>query len=925
MRPIKLIVSAFGPYASETVLELDKLGSSGLYLITGDTGAGKTSIFDAITFALYGEASGSDRQPAMLRSKYAEADVPTYVELTFLYNDKTYTVRRNPEYERPARRGGGTTTEKADAWLTLPDGNVVTKIKEVDRAIREVLGVDRAQFSQIAMIAQGDFRELLRADTKQRQAIFREIFQTGVYQKLQDALKAEAKTLRDRCDSDRAGIAQYIDGLTCAADDPDAEGLALAKKNELPLAELQMLMEGIAARDAAQLTACGEELAELSEQLEAVHTRIGRGAETARARAALTKAEQAVEMQKVRLEVRRQELQQAESRKPKLEGIEAAAAAIDGQLPRYAELENLQQNHALLSRRVDGQQAKEKEWAALLEQRREELAAMRRREQELAPAEAQKEKYLAEEARRTEEKSRLDGLQQAADSYSRLLFEADKAKEAYRKASAEAEEQENIYRRADKAFLDNQAGILAEGLEDGKPCPVCGSIHHPQPAQREAHAPSEAELKQLRAVFEKAQEAHRQAAGHAAAANAAAEQQGRTLNEGLQAQFGRTVAAEQLEEVCAWMDKRRGALEQDIQICRKEAARMEQLMHRRSELLKNIPIAEDTLERLENELHTLRADLAADKSRREEIGLRVEEVGRSLTYPSRAAAEAAKADRLAARKAILDGIDRAEEAVVTCEKELAALEGQIAQLKELLAKAEDIDLTAEEALAERYALQQKMVQQNQRILHLRLENNRTAMERIGKKAEELGKTEEKLAWVRTLADTAGGTLAGKDKIMLETFIQMTYFDRIIHRANTRFMVMSGGQYELKRRKEALTGRGQNGLELDVIDHYNGTERSVRTLSGGEAFKASLSLALGLSDEIQASAGGIRLDTMFVDEGFGSLDEESLAQAMQALRSLTEGQRLVGIISHVGELKEKIDRQIVVTKAPTGGSRAEIRV
>ncbi|MBR4875529.1 MAG: SMC family ATPase, partial [Clostridia bacterium] len=408
-------------------------------------------------------------------------------------------------------------------------------------------------------------------------------------------------------------------------------------------------------------------------------------------------------------------------------------------------------------------------------------------------------------------------------------------------------------------------------------------------------------------------------------ANAAAEQQGRMLNEGLQAQFGRTVASEQMEELCVWMEKRRSTLEQDILTCRKETARMEQLMARRAELLKNIPMAEETLDRLEEGLQTLRTDLAADNSRREEIGLRMEEVSKSLTYPGRAAAEQAKVEQLAVRKTILDGIDSAEGAVVACEKELAALEGQIAQLKELLAKAEDIDLTAEEALAERYALQQKMVQQNQRILHLRLENNRTAMERIGKKAEELGKTEEKLAWVRTLADTAGGTLAGKDKIMLETFIQMTYFDRIIHRANTRFMVMSGGQYELKRRKEALTGRGQNGLELDVIDHYNGTERSVRTLSGGEAFKASLSLALGLSDEIQASAGGIRLDTMFVDEGFGSLDEESLAQAMQALRSLTEGQRLVGIISHVGELKEKIDRQIVVTKAPTGGSRAEIRV
>ena len=193
------------------------------------------------------------------------------------------------------------------------------------------------------------------------------------------------------------------------------------------------------------------------------------------------------------------------------------------------------------------------------------------------------------------------------------------------------------------------------------------------------------------------------------------------------------------------------------------------------------------------------------------------------------------------------------------------------------------------------------------------------------RSAELQKLEEKWAFVQSLSNTANGNLAGKEKIMLETYIQMTYFDRIIRRANLRFLVMSGGQYELKRRREASGSRSQSGLELDVIDHYNGTERSVRTLSGGESFQASLSLALGLSDEVQSSAGGIRLDTMFVDEGFGSLDEESLQQAVRALSSLTEGNRLVGIISHVGELKEKIDRQILVKKDREGGSRVEILV
>ena len=207
----------------------------------------------------------------------------------------------------------------------------------------------------------------------------------------------------------------------------------------------------------------------------------------------------------------------------------------------------------------------------------------------------------------------------------------------------------------------------------------------------------------------------------------------------------------------------------------------------------------------------------------------------------------------------------------------------------------------------------------------RLSSNAAVKKKIEEKSGELTSLEERWAWVKALSNTANGNITGKEKVMLETYIQMTYFDRILVRANRRLLSMTGGQYELVRRQVADNNRSQSGLELDVIDHYNGTQRSVKTLSGGESFKASLSLALGLSDEVQSSAGGIRLDTMFVDEGFGSLDEESLQQAIRTLAELGEGNRLVGIISHVGELKEKIDRQIVVTKAKTGGSRAEIRV
>ena len=243
----------------------------------------------------------------------------------------------------------------------------------------------------------------------------------------------------------------------------------------------------------------------------------------------------------------------------------------------------------------------------------------------------------------------------------------------------------------------------------------------------------------------------------------------------------------------------------------------------------------------------------------------------------------------------------------------------------MLESGQKVDIQAQQQRSDELTRQRSEAAQAQKTIHARLVTNKTALENMQEKAADLEKLEKRYTWVRALSNTVNGNLAGKEKVALETYIQMTFFDRILQRANVRLLVMSGGQYELKRRREAENNRSQSGLELDVIDHYNGSQRSVKSLSGGESFKASLSLALGLSDEIQSAAGGIRLDTMFVDEGFGSLDEESLQQAIRALTGLTEGNRLVGIISHVAELKEKIDKQIVVTKDKSGGSRVEILV
>lgn len=588
MRPLNLTMSAFGPYAGRTTVDFSVLGTSGLYLITGDTGAGKTTIFDAITYALYGEASGESRESSMLRSKYATPETPTFVELTFLNGGKTYTVRRNPEYTRPKTRGTGTTVQKADAELTMPDGRIITKARDVTAAVTDIVGVDREQFARIAMIAQGEFRKLLLAQTDERKAIFRQIFHTGQYQALQNRLKEEAAALDRQCGELEAGLRQAAGSIRCDA----PETLPDALNTDALLAALDTLLHA----DEAALTQAQAEHAETETQREQVLSDLGKAEALEAARGKLAEAESAWTEA------------QAE--------MKAAQAALDTATASQPEIQSRRQG---ITRLED---------------------ALRRYEQ-------------------------LDTL----------------------RAQAEAERKRLAQKRSD---LDA------------------------------AHARTDAAAKALE-----------------------------------------TVRAEQLQRQ-----------------------------------------------------------------------------------------------------------------ISTCDA--------------------------------------------------RLEQNRAARTAIDTRRQQHAAVRARWQWVHALAATANGAVPGKEKIMLETYIQTAYFDRILGRANTRLLIMSGGQYELRRCARAGDNRSQTGLELEVIDHYNGTARSVKTLSGGETFAASLSLALGLSDEVQATAGGVQLEAMFVDEGFGSLDSEALQQALAALVGVSGGSRIVGIISHVAELKDRIDRQIIVTKDRSGGSRVQVQ-
>lgn len=1322
MKPKKLVISAFGPYADRMELDFERLGGGGLYLITGDTGAGKTTIFDAITFALYGEASGEVRKGDMFRSKYAKPEVRTFVELTFTYQGKDYTVKRNPEYLRPKDRGQGMTMEKANAELIFPDERQpVTKISEVTKAVTELLGLDQRQFRQIAMIAQGDFQKLLLAGTADRSEIFRKMFHTEIYQELQNRLREEAKARWKTYDEKKRSISQYLDNVVCPEDARWKKEFDRLKKenfNGQVMRGMELLAQCI-EWDEEQLRMLKEEQRALYGEIEKKNQLLGKikerqtrqaekeqkenerklllpeveekkkKSEQAEKEAGICeKLEEQIREEKACLELLRKmkqeqeamtqlqkelqetaeakgklqeeqenakkELEQQKARKEKLSGTEVELARTE-QKETYA-AEQVQQLSAYceeIGKTADEEAAKKEEENALCEKIKEtEQAAgkaaeeaeklagqdkvceklqeekenVRRKIFTLAEAKKQLEKTTDEalqlagqlkQLQREEEKLQADRtataeqmakrssaalqqekfrqeretLENLLKSWEWACKELEEKQSAYRDGIQKRDNLRKTYQAMESLFLDAQAGILAEKLTEGEPCPVCGAIHHPQPAKRAEHTPDKATLDQKK---EELREQEETAAGQSEAAGNCSrrvkelreqltacllkkmphereEKQGNGLTEtdkessfqeenetqrflpmsdslfcqeavkkaeqlqeeeskqkvrqteyaelektqtrqqenletlkkaiaGAQADLGRAEGTQKaleeqlnkeiaeaekepgVEEVTASAERKGsaekkgaaedrdyaetddrnflvGQIEKVLSFwenrqkqCGEEFAAAQAKMKRRAECIALQKEAESSqkkdheqLQRVRSCLEVLQSDrkrwnekeeklletleqqrkeiksadqfeniaeisftekqfleiltdtekqlwvrsmqeqrywkekqetlekqkrnLLAQKEELQRIQLEIQAETQKIERREKTIREKEllEAKRKAEQKALQERIQEKETKLAgkeekellehikgwetqkeqrkaaqkTAKEELDAVQKNLTEVQAALAAIQTLEAADEEADLQGQQLPSETeLQENLEMLSGRKQEldqryneqyhaantNQNVYQAVQTQQSQMQEVEEEYKWVNALADTATGNVTGKRKIDLETYAQMAYFDRILRKANVRFLTMSQGQYELKRQEDGGNIKSKAGLELNVIDHYNGTERSVRTLSGGESFQASLSLALGLSDEIQSYAGGIQLDSMFVDEGFGSLDAESLNQAVKALEGLAEGNCLVGIISHVPELKDRIERKIVVTKNRSRdgvGSRAVI--
>lgn len=1050
MKPTKLTLSAFGPFSDLVELDLTQLDGQGLFLITGDTGAGKTTLFDAICFALYGEVSGPYRPVEHLRSDFAAPDAQTFVQLEFVHRGKPYTLKRNPAYERPKLRGSGTVKEKPDALLILPGEPPVQGVRQVNAAVRELLGIDCPQFKQVGMIAQGEFMKLLNASTDDREGILRQVFATQKYQDLTHALQVAASDAKKACETQNLLMLERFRQVDCPETSAQKEGIVNLKRAESPalLPQMQAALAALLEEDRAELARLEPALERAKQDLERA-TRLEEQAKTAEGtrqrleaeRAELTQLQdKAPEMQQREEAFRHSEaaLKQVKPLADRADGAAAAEAKANRELQALApRLEQAQQNEAAALARLEQAKAAQpevedlKQKLTLLEQQ----LPLYHQHQEAAKA------LVALEAQTKTAEADLNNAKQAAETSEQALGqthrELDELKEvplqleqirnrykdltgvknalANWRAAAVAEQTaaaalhaaQEIYMKKQKTFQqaeahaaglhrrldDCRAGLLARDLSEGMPCPVCGAVHHPAPAALPAEPVTEADLKAAEDAREAARgekdQAMKESGSSSAAYNAAQEhtaRQWKLFAEHWQEQaLIPPLPPEGPAPEPAQLDK---ALANALADCKAEGKRLREHDDRRKKLEGLLPDQEEAARTEAEKRDTLQTALADLKAQTASAKAKADQLAQGLDWPSEQAALNQKAEWEGRRNALQAEQTNAQAAYETAQEALNALNDKqteksavlkekaaqtqtsARELNEILHKLAFADraayeaalCTEEELRSEREVLDQHKhdlqtaeaavaalekeaanqpqpaaplpqleerhraaddevhkLNQASSTVGFRQKSNQAIADALNRLAKESEQARHKADLLNHLYNTVKGKQAGKVNLSFEAYIQAYYFERVVEAANRRFEAMSEGRYLLRRRDDSVSISGKNALVLDVLDHYTGKLRPVSSLSGGESFKAALCLALGLSDVIQAGSGGVEIDALFVDEGFGTLDEASLDKALEVLLGLAGPGKMVGVISHVPELKDRITRQIVLKKGALGST------
>ncbi len=913
MRPLKLTMSAFGPYADEVSVPFSDFGERGIYLICGDTGAGKTTIFDALTFALYGESSDDERKAALLRSDFADPQTPTFVRLTFSYRDEEYEIYRQPTYLRPKARGTGMTESARIDEFYAPGKPPITNKNQVNAAIEELLGIDRNQFAQIAMIAQGQFRRLLTADTKERSGILRKLFSTLPYARLQAALEARTKELQESYRQ----LQQQVQHIAEEADfDEASEDFAeyRQRKSDGRL-EGDWLCASLARQlesDRAALNSCNDALADLQKKRDKAADTLS---QAERQRALEKRLANMIEQRESLIaqgEKVRAHFEETQQELPALEDLAGRIAAARATLPDYERLEAAAAEIRAKETQLAAAEKREKSARSELSRADEQLQSNSAILTKLAdaPLHLQRTQSLLEEQTRSlqEKHDHIKRLQAAYEATASTKAAYERARQRYEKASAEAISAAERFKILQKQFLDGQAGILASALSDGEPCPVCGSRDHPQPAMLSHEVPAQQAVEEASRKAEAAQQQAASAAECAGSAKNAADSESANLSE-LIAQFG---DIDKLHEHIAGLESAIGQTRKQMNGLASKKRLLDEARTKQEGLQEALRHAQQNAENAAKQRAQLESEAQSSRTAHQTLS-------RGLAYSTLKEANSAIDEQLKRHTALGKTIREADEAWQNAQRARTAHEARIAELTEQIASRKPID---EEGLRSELgqtlqALENTTAKRD--ALSLRIARNERSLKALRRALEKSASVEKSYSEAAALSQTASGKLSGTAHISFETYVQSRYFDRIIDAANRRLEVLSDGRYRLLRRTEASDGRGQTGLDLDVFDSYTGRRRQAATLSGGESFMAALSLSLGLSDIVQQYAGGIRLDTMFIDEGFGALDNDALSNAIRVLTEMCGDDKLVGIISHVDALKEAIERKIVVRRARSGST------
>ena len=1040
MRPIKLTISAFGPYASKQVIDFEELKGRNIFVISGKTGAGKTTIFDAISYALYGEASGESRETDSLRSHFADDNTETYVELEFELRGEKYTVNRVPKQKKKKARGEGYTEKSADATLTLPDGKVITKVKNVTDKIIEILGITREQFKQIVMLAQGEFKKLLLADSVEREGIFRKIFNTYDFEKIQAELKDKAANLsKNRTKSKHEMeinlknikgehdivIDEYVDFplvieklkdllerdnniyKTLNEEGKEVDNKLQVKNQEKAIIETN---NNLIKEKEIIAKALEELLSKEDEYKNKAKTIIdGKNAKEVKyiedklieTTKKLTKREEDynlslknIDSLKLKQEEANKLLQIEESKECDREKLSVEINNLNKLEEKIIELDSL--NNKVMHLKQSAENSKlqiinnKKETEELKKSKEEKELQLK----DIATLETKKVELESDIKAKNKTLDEVRELFKVIRSFQNTYIEHNNKAKEYKEFEVEYKKVKENYEKMDDLYKKEQAGILASKLQENEPCPVCGSTNHPNKAtiKENLKIPTKEELKVAKENLDKLEKENLEKINNLTTLNSNKTTYLEQVNNHLSMlsatlNIDKTFNSETAKvvknlgtELKSVIDKLKDELlkvidkislkekiEKELNLITTTINEREQSLIKLEECEKNytteltqnitkideykkeIPenitnvktlnnlievktkelnISKEKLAKLRLENENLAKKLEGENSTSKEINKSIEELKLEIANNQTNFNEAIKEQGF-------DNIQTYEDAklkismVEVLEKEVENYNSELkltkAKQEDIINKTKDIvfmDITTIDEEIRSIQNNKKELESKLRELHAIIVGNKTILKNVENLNIEFKEIEEEYKVVGELADLANGKKA--PYISFERYILASYFEDIIEAANIRLEKMTGDRFSLIRKTSKSKGAGQKGLELEIYDNYTDSSRDVSSLSGGESFKASLSLALGLSDIVQSNAGGVSLDTMFVDEGFGTLDPQSLDNAIDSLLELQRGGRLVGIISHVEELKERIDAKLEVTST-SKGSKVEFNI